>query len=210
LKVRQASGAMVMSDVWDELNTDRDGANVVKETVPDNYFCSQVLCVLQFTKPIYHMIRIADLDQPIIGEVYAWMDSMLGQMKDILQPRDVNLYNHICVEMEKWWEMLNSPLHALAYVLTPKYYNVSWLSSPTSGGGSKKKPHQDPEVQVGYMKALDKLVPDEEECETIWRQLSHYILNSGAFGTNHAIRNRGNLTSLKWWNMHGSATPQLQ
>jgi hypothetical protein len=56
------------------------------------------------------------------------MDSMLGQIKDIVHPRDVNLYNHIRVEVEKWWEMLNIPLHALAYVLTPKYYHVSWLS----------------------------------------------------------------------------------
>jgi hypothetical protein len=106
--------------------------------------------------------------------------------------------------------MLNIPLHALAYVLTPKYYHASWLSSPTPGGGTKKRPHQDPEVQAGYMKALEKLVPDEEECDNIRRQLSHYILSNGAFGTNHAIRDRGNLSSLEWWNMHGGATPQLQ
>jgi hypothetical protein len=59
------------------------------------------------------------------------------------------------------------------------------------------------------MKALEKLVPDEE-CDNIRRQLSHYILSNGAFATNHAIRDRGNLSSLEWWNMHGGATPQLQ
>jgi hypothetical protein len=95
------------------------------------------------------------------------MDNMLGQIKDIVQPRDVNLYNHIRVEVEKWWEMLNISPHSLAYVLTPKYYHVSWISSPTPGGGVKKKPHQDLEVQIGYMQALDKLVLDENECDTI-------------------------------------------
>jgi hypothetical protein len=45
--------------------------------------------------------------------------------------------------------MLNIPLHALAYVQTLKYYHVSWLSTPTPGGGTKKQPHQDPEVQEG-------------------------------------------------------------
>ena len=53
------------------------------------------------------------------------------------------------------------------------------------------------------MKALDKLVPDEEECDNIRRQLSHYILNNGSFGTNHAIRDQGNLSSRvvehAWW-----------
>jgi hypothetical protein len=84
--------------------------------------------------------------------------------------------------------MLNIPLHALAFVLTPKYYHVSWISSPAPDGGSKKKPHQHPKVQAGYMKALEKLVPDEEECDTIRRQLSQCILSHGAFGTNLAIR----------------------
>ena len=95
------------------------------------------------------MIKFSDSDRPIIGEVYEQMDSMLGLIKDIVEPKDVDLYNFIRVEVEKRWEMLNIPLHALAYVLTPKYYHVSWLSTPAPGGGTKKKPHQDPEVQAG-------------------------------------------------------------
>jgi hypothetical protein len=77
------------------------------------------------------------------------MDSMLELIKDIVEPKDVDMYNLIRVEVEKRREMLNIPLHALAYMLTPKYYHVSWLSTPTLGGGTKKKPHQDPEVQAG-------------------------------------------------------------
>jgi hypothetical protein len=152
------------------------------------------------------MIKFADSDRLIIGEVYEQMDSILGQIKDIVEPRDVDLYNYIHVEVEKRWEMLNIPLHSLGYVLTPKYYHVSWLSSPTPGGGSKKRTYQDPEVQASYMKALDKLVSDEE-CDNTQKQLSQYILSNGAFGTNHAIRDRGNLTFLEWWNMHGDAFP---
>ena len=63
------------------------------------------------------------------------MDSMLGQIKDIVEPRDITLYNYICVEVEKRWDMLNVPLHPLAYVLTPKYYHPSWLLTPAPGGG---------------------------------------------------------------------------
>jgi hypothetical protein len=39
-------------------------------------------------------------NSPIIGEVYEQMDSMLGKIKDIVDPRDVNLYNQIRVEVE--------------------------------------------------------------------------------------------------------------
>jgi hypothetical protein len=149
LKVRQALASMVMSDEWDDLSSDKEGALAVKNTVLDSQFWTQVRYVLQFTKPIYNMIKFSDSDRPIIGEVYEQMDTMLGLIKDIVEPKDVDLYNLIRVEVEKRWEMLNIPLHALAYVLTPKYYHISWLSTPAPGGGTKKKPHQDPEVQAG-------------------------------------------------------------
>lgn len=81
------------------------------------------------------MIWFANSNRPVIGEVYEQMGTMLGHLKDIVQPRDVNLYNHIHIEVEKWWEKINIPLHALAYVLTPKYYHTSWLQTSTPGCG---------------------------------------------------------------------------
>jgi hypothetical protein len=95
------------------------------------------------------------------------MDNMLGQIKDIVRPKDAILYDHIHKLVVKRWDNLNVPLHALAYVLTPKYYSSSWLAQPTPGGRERRKPHTDPEVQNGYMLALDKLVHDEEECAQV-------------------------------------------
>jgi hypothetical protein len=46
LKVSQALGALVMRDEWDDLSTNRDGANVTKEIVLDSHFWSQVRYVL--------------------------------------------------------------------------------------------------------------------------------------------------------------------
>jgi hypothetical protein len=60
------------------------------------------------------------------------------------------------------------------------------------------------------MKAFSKLVSNEEECDKIWQQLSQYMLGQGAFGTNHAVRDQGNLSSLAWWNVYSGGTPQLQ
>ena len=51
--------------------------------------------MLQVTKPIYNMIRFADIDQPVIGEVYEQMNSMLGQIKDIVELKNAILYDHI-------------------------------------------------------------------------------------------------------------------
>jgi hypothetical protein len=78
VKVRQALTNMVTAESWEEINTDRDGANAAKDTILDILFWSQVKYVLQFTKPIYYMIKFGDSDKPIIGEVYEQMDNMLG------------------------------------------------------------------------------------------------------------------------------------
>ena len=57
---------------------------MVEEAALDGQFWTSVRQVLDFTKPIYHMIRFADTDKPMIGEVYEQMDTMLGEIKDIV------------------------------------------------------------------------------------------------------------------------------
>ena len=101
VKVRQALTNMVTSESWAKINTDRDGANVAKGTILDMFFWLQVKYVWKFNKPFYYMINFANSVRPIIGEVYEQMDSMLGQIKDIAEPRDITLYNYIRVEVEK-------------------------------------------------------------------------------------------------------------
>jgi hypothetical protein len=59
----------------------------------------------------------------VIGEVYEQMDNMLVQIKDIVESKDAILYDHIHKIVVKSWDNLNVPLHALAYVPTPKYYS---------------------------------------------------------------------------------------
>jgi hypothetical protein len=67
----------------------------------------------------------------------------------------------------KWWDNLNVPLHALAYVLTLKHYFASWLAQPTPRDGDNRKPHTDLEVPNGYITALGKLICEEAECDQV-------------------------------------------
>ena len=95
--------------------------------------------------------------------------------KDIVEQRDAILYDHIHKHVVKRRDNLNVPFHALAYVLTPKYYSPSWLAQPAPSDGVRQRPHTDPEVQNGYMLALDKLVPDEECAQVQSEFFSKYI-----------------------------------
>ena len=71
----------------------------MEETALDPLFWARMREIVSFTKPIYNMICFADTDKPVIGEVYEQMDSMLGQIKDIVKDNDPNLYAmiHDCV-----------------------------------------------------------------------------------------------------------------
>ena len=137
------------------------------------------------------------------------MDCVLGQIKDIVESKDPIMYDHIHTHVVKRWEHLNVPVHALAYVLTPKYYSPSWLAKPAPGGGVRRNPHTYPKVQVGYMDVIDKMVPDEEECALLHSELNKYLSEIGQFGTLHARKDQDRAPPIEWWNMYGSSCPRL-
>ena len=107
LKVREALASMVSSESWQFLKDratstfDRLVFQEVEDTVLDGQFCASIKYVLQFTNPIYCMIRFADTDKLVIGEVYEQMDNMLGQIKDIVEQKDPILYDHIHTRGQK-------------------------------------------------------------------------------------------------------------
>ena len=98
MKVREALASMVSSDSCQGLKDraassfDRNDFQEVEDIDLDGHFGAQVKYVLQFTKPVFNMIRFVDTDQPVIGEVYEQMDNMLGHMKDIVEQRYAILY----------------------------------------------------------------------------------------------------------------------
>ncbi len=63
----------------------------------------------------------------MIGEVYEKMDSMLVQIKDIVESKDAILYYHIHKHVVKRWENLSVPLHNLACPHTIILFVVTFL-----------------------------------------------------------------------------------
>ena len=53
------------------------------------------------------------------------------------------------------------------------------------------------------MKALDKLVPDREECAALRLELNRYFSCTGNFGSFHAMEDRDIFDALTWWEAYG-------
>ena len=59
------------------------------------------------------------------------------------------------------------------------------------------------------MAAIDKLVPNEEECALLRSELSKYLSDIGSFGTLHARKDRDRVPPIECQNMYGSSCPRL-
>jgi hypothetical protein len=145
LDVRESLRLTVISDRWsdwkqsctDEIMKKR--AVTTETTVLDEEYWDSVRLALLITKPIYKMIKFCDQEGPIIGEVYEGMDNMLGEIKDNLKGQP-DLYEKIHKIVSNRWDRMNVPLHSLAHMLTPKYYESEYLKIPAAGGVKRVSP----------------------------------------------------------------------
>ena len=90
------------------------------------------------------MTRFVDWDQLVTGELHEQEETILGQIKDIVEPRDVNFYDCIYVEIEKQSTKRNTSVCGLTYIITPKYYSTSWLKASMPICRVKRKLQMDP------------------------------------------------------------------
>lgn len=162
MKVREALSTMVISQswsIWRQSNSER-AANI-KRMILDDIWWDRAEYLLAFTEPILSMIRFTDMDKPCLGEVYDGIDSMLEKMKSIICEKEQDPQetffkevHAICVDR---WNKMTTPLHLLAFALTPKFYSRELLALP-----NRLPPYRDVEVNDGFRKALVKLFPDTE------------------------------------------------
>ena len=84
-EVKTALGAMVISEFWSFWRkTDQAASKKVKDTMLDDLWWEKIDLVIQIMEPIISLLRFADIDQPILGEVYEGWDSMIESVRNII------------------------------------------------------------------------------------------------------------------------------
>ena len=151
-EVKAALGSMVISEFWSFWRkTDQASSKKVKDTVLDDAWWERVDLTIKIMEPIISLLRFADTDKPILGEVYEGWDSMIESMRTIIlqnespeygTPTEI-FFTTIQDILISRWNKNCTPLHCLAHSLNPKYYSSEWLS----GGTSRRfPPHMDHEL----------------------------------------------------------------
>ncbi|KAK0589312.1 hypothetical protein LWI29_012475 [Acer saccharum] len=81
-QIKQGLQQMVISERWDLYKEDDvQKARAVKEKILDEDFWGDIDYILDFTAPIYEMLRLADTDTPCLHLVYEWWDTMIEKVK---------------------------------------------------------------------------------------------------------------------------------
>eukprot|EP00253_Pinus_taeda_P010118 PITA_10118 len=84
-EVKTALGSMVISEFWSFWRkTDQAASKRVKDTVLDDAWWERVDLIIRIMDPIIFLLRVADIDKPILGEVYEGWDSMIESVRSII------------------------------------------------------------------------------------------------------------------------------
>ncbi|XP_010444948.1 PREDICTED: uncharacterized protein LOC104727550 [Camelina sativa] len=142
--------SMVISEQWSTYRDDDIGkanfeANFVKEKLLDDDWWDKVTYIIDFTRPIYDMIRSCDTNKPCLHLVYEMWDSMIEKVKaeiykkEGLQGSEYSLFFDVVYDiLVARWAKNNTPLHCLAHSLNPRFYSEAWLL----GDETRISPHK--------------------------------------------------------------------
>lgn len=82
LQIKDALVQMVVSDKWTAYREDDQGkAQAVKEKILNDIWWDKIKYIVDFTDPIYSMLRAADTDKPCLHLVYEMWDSMIEKVR---------------------------------------------------------------------------------------------------------------------------------
>ncbi|KAL4626242.1 hypothetical protein ACB092_05G082000 [Castanea dentata] len=192
--IKRCVQAMAISDQWASYREDDVGkAQKVKDLILSDLWWDNIDYILEFTAPIYDMLRIADTDKPLIYRHEGLEDDQHCSFWSVV-------YN---ILIDRWTKNC-TPLHFLAHSLNPKYFSIEWLSE----NPKRIAPHRDYEISMERSKCLDRYFKDGNELNVVKFEFAAF--SGERFPSPAALADRWVLQLLVWGQYHGTAFPTLQ
>ncbi|KAL1326255.1 hypothetical protein AAHE18_13G215200 [Arachis hypogaea] len=212
--IKQALQEMVISQEWNTYrHDDQKKAATVKGFILDDLWWDKIDYIINFTNPIYEVLRICDTDSPTLHLVYDMWDTMIVKVKEIIYRHEGNrqdehssFYEVVYSILIDRWTKSSTPLHCMAHSLNPRYYSPQWLQEAPN----RVAPHQDEEISMERNKCLRRYFPDIEDRKKVALEFSKFSTFGGVFSSFDSIADRWELDPQSWWSNYGSSAPLLQ
>lgn len=216
--LKRSLALLVLSEEWGTYRDyDLERAQTIRTIILDDLWWDKVDYILEFTAPIYDMLRFADTDRPSLHLIYdMWddmWDDMIEKVKNIIYrherkdlTEDSTFYGVVYGILIDRWTKSSSPLHCLAHSLNPRYYSAVWLSAAVD----RVPPHLDTELSEERNKCLKRFFPTSEARTAVNIEFARFSGQIGIFGSADSIEDRGTMDPKMWWLIHGASTPNIQ
>eukprot|EP00253_Pinus_taeda_P009555 PITA_09555 len=214
VEVKHALVSMVVSQLWIEWRqADSEQGYMVCRLCLDEDWWSKVDFLLEFTIPAFELLRSADTDQPLLGEVYDGMDSMVEKTMEIISQESPQLLfvdDHFAGLVKKIivdrWNNFNPSLHTSAHALNPKFYDEEVIAQ---SNGKRKAPHKDREVANGVKKSLMRMFPSHLHRE-VKEEFASFVAGIDDYADISALEERSTMNPIRWWICHRANGVHLQ
>ncbi|KAL0370583.1 UNVERIFIED_CONTAM: hypothetical protein Sangu_0376400 [Sesamum angustifolium] len=212
--INQQLKMMVISEQWScYRDDDVTKAINVKEKLFDESWWDSIDYILDFTEPIYEMLRATDTDKHCLHLVYDMWNNMISKVKKAIYKHEKkNDYEESSFSgvvhkvLEDRWSKSNTPLHCLAHSLNPRCSTKEWQSQHPNLTSLQS------DVEISRMRKiyLKRLFPNDDTRREVNVELARFFGCLDDFADEDSLRDRWEMDPIKWWLVHGSATPHLQ
>ncbi|WCJ24667.1 hAT transposon superfamily [Euphorbia peplus] len=214
LELKRSLTLVVISEKWDDFkDEDRVKAAGFKKKVMDDEWWDNIKYIVDFTDPIYEMVRLTDTDKPCLHLIYDMWDTMIAKVKAVIykhegknDSEESEFYKVIHRLLVFRWNKSNTPLHCLAHSLNPRYYTTEWLE----GGIGRLAPHQDVEISNERNKCFRRYFPNSDERRQVMVEFANFSSLRHDFSDVDSIIDRTKLEPSYWWLIYGNAAPMLK
>ncbi|XP_059638766.1 uncharacterized protein LOC132281045 [Cornus florida] len=224
---------MVMSDFWTSYREDNvQRALTVKTKIVSDDWWRDIDYIINFTEPIYDMLRRADTDIPCLHLVYEMWDSMIAKVKAAIyhherkQEHEESPFFLVVREiLNARWSKSNTPLHCFTHSLNPsyhfvtsKFYSTQWLQEAPN----RVPPHRDQEISSLKENCFQRYFTNDMERRKIKEEYACFSVGFREFGSVDSLNDRGlmepaiwrtpqyNVGETKMWDVGGDAFDSLE
>ncbi|CAM8898917.1 unnamed protein product [Rhodiola kirilowii] len=206
--IKQGLQAMVISEQWMTLREEDMGkANFVKEKIVNDDWWDRLAYIVNFTRPIYEMIRYCDTDKPCLHLVYEIWDSMIEKVKIEIYKKEGHqdtegtpFYDEVYKILVARWTKNNTPLHCLAHSLNPRFYSDEWLTEDST----RVAPHRDGEISRERMKCFRRLFALIDDHDKVMDEYAQFSMKNGPFEDLMCISKMYSMDPKNWWANFGA------
>ncbi|KAF1858968.1 hypothetical protein Lal_00000790 [Lupinus albus] len=154
----------------------------------------KITYILDFTRPIYSMLRACDIDSPTLHLIYEMWDTMIEKAwgKDI-NSDSLSFYDVLYSILIARWTKSCTHLHYIAHSLNLRH-----------------APHEDEEISMEKNKCLKKLFRNDEDRKQVSLEYANFSSKSGNFDYFDSIEDMWRLDPKSWWVLYDSFAPLIQ